>query len=98
MITSFADTSDDENQDSPKNAPVKHPNASGADMKEVLANLNLNELGMIIAACKQVNKWAAGFAKERAQRSQAARIAIAAALVSDLDDPTVLRRQFRTFM
>ena len=52
-IQSQGESSDDENEASPKDGPSKHQKASGADLKDVLANSNMNEVGMTIAACKK---------------------------------------------
>ena len=67
-------------------------------MVDALANSNVNEVGMIIAACTRGNKWTVGFAKEKAQRTKAAQIALAAAIASDLQDFIVLRKQCSEFI
>ena len=45
-----------------------------------------------------MSDWAAGFAKDRAQRTQADKISLTATIVCDLEDLVVMRRQFLDFM
>ena len=67
-------------------------------MKDVLANTKMNKVGMTIAAWKKKASGRQCSPKKQKKRTQAAQIALAAAIASDLEDLTVPRKQFPEFI
>ena len=66
---------------------------SGADIKCSVTNFREGKISMTVASCKKINKFAVGFAKEKASRTKVAQLALAAAMASDLADLTHIRKQ-----